>query len=182
MDASLDASAKVHSSLPSMDVSVATPATNVDLAPIPVALETTFWTWCTNCGLAFEYLMTYKDCLLRCPHCHQTFEAKEKSLDSIVGQTCSSVPQAPNYNDVAAAKCVLGQPSTPNLNVSNNICQHRGSYGVSMQSFPLISNENGSIMQPRQVKLQRKHLSETSGARYKVQSFLPFSFILLFYL
>lgn len=175
MDGTVGASAIIPSHS-SMDI-VASPPIDVDPAPIsvPIQMQASFWTSCGNCGMAFEYGTEYLHCLLRCPHCQKTFEAKERSLKSIIGsQTDRSVPHAPNVE--VPAKSMEDIPCTQRSNVPKRI-QHESGHGVSMRG-DLLDTKNGFIMQARH-KRQTEDLSEPFGTGYKVQSFLlilfPFS-------
>ena len=164
----IGASAMVPASPPCMDIIVHAPATDVDPAPTPVAvqMQTAFWTSCGECGLGLEYPMIYQHCVLRCPHCHKPFEAIEKSLKSIIGQTDSSVPQAPN--DELALKYMEALPCKKNSRRVPRKFQRESGHGVSMRRYLLGS----SIMQARhKTKRRRKDLCEPSSSHYEVQSF-----------
>ncbi|PAN34746.1 hypothetical protein PAHAL_6G170700 [Panicum hallii] len=171
MDGPVGASAIVPASHhPCMDIIVHTPATDVDRAPTPVAvqMQSAFWTSCEECGLRLEYPMIYQHCLLRCPHCHKPFEAIEKSLKSIIGQNDSSVPQAPN--DEVAVKCVEALPCKKNSRRVPRKFQHESGHGVSIIRGDLL----GSIMQARH-KTRRNDLNEPSSSHYKVSNYTSFA-------
>ncbi|KAG2583479.1 hypothetical protein PVAP13_6KG221806 [Panicum virgatum] len=162
----------VPASPPCMDIIVHAPATDVDPAPTPVAvqMQTAFWTSCGECGLGLEYPMIYQHCVLRCPHCHKPFEAIEKSLKSIIGQTDSSVPQAPN--DELALKYMEALPCKKNSRRVPRKFQRESGHGVSMRRYLLGS----SIMQARhKTERRRKDLCEPSSSHYEVSKYSSFA-------